>query len=341
MAEAGNLNRKSCGLGSQHVVAAFLAQNAVLEFQQLLALGVSADRVHHGTKTAQIFRVYRAVYSICPPSLLSLDGRYTAAVLAAGDGATVSVLCGAGLLGTRKSPASRIDITIPHRGRRKIPGVTLHRSTTLAEQDVTLVRGLRCTTVARTSLDCADVLDLDEMKRMFEQEEAMGCFDLGALQDQIDRNPKRPAAKRLTAALADYTFGFGVPFSEFERAMRGLCAAFPEIPEPIVNGWINPGDGELMIQPDFQWPQFKIVVETDGERYHRAMGKRERDYRNRQRLMAAGWRPLPLTYRQVTREQSRLAATVITMIRATPPTERTEESRRHVIHPSGRTDLLP
>jgi predicted transcriptional regulator of viral defense system len=302
-------------------VVAAIAQKSVLSLEQLEAFGVTRRQVYRWCQRGQLFRRYRSVYSIVPPQLLSRDGELAAAVLACQPDAVISHRSAAALLALRADNRGRIDVTIPARHRRRLPGIDLHWSGTLTAEDVVRARGLRCTSVERAALDCADVLSLHEMKRMFEEMEATDRFDLAALQDQINRAPTRPAARALARALDDYTYGFGVPFSEMERAFRALIAPHPEIPEPLVNQWVDLGDGEPRIRPDFHWPELRIVVHTDSWKYHRSRGKYERDYRNAQRFTLAGWRPLGLTYGQVTKEGERVIRTLLALIAATPPSE--------------------
>jgi hypothetical protein len=303
-----------------------IAQKSVLSLAQLEALGVTRRQVHYWAATGRLFRRYRSVYSIVPAELLSKDGVLAAAVLACEPGAVISVRSAAALLELRADGRPAIDVTIPARRRQNLPGIDLHRSATLRPEDVVRVRGLPCTSVERTALDCAAVLSLHEMKRMFEEMEASDRFDLGALRAQIDYTPTRPAARKLARALDDYTYGLGVPFSEMERAFRALIAPHSEIPEPLVNRWVDLGDGEPPIRPDFHWPQFKIVIQTDSWKFHRSRGKYERDYRNAQRFTLAGWRPLGLTYRQVTKEGERVIRTLLALIatnsRSTPERRR-------------------
>jgi very-short-patch-repair endonuclease len=50
---------------------------------------------------------------------------------------------------------------------------------------------------------------------------------------------------------------------------------------------------------DFWWPEHKLVVETDGLRYHRTPAQQARDRRRDQAHYAAGLTPLRFTHAQV------------------------------------------
>src|SRR5207237_467064 len=61
---------------------------------------------------------------------------------------------------------------------------------------------------------------------------------------------------------------------------------------------------------DFVWRAQGLIVETDGLETHRTRQAFERDRRRDQRLVAAGWRVIRVTWRQLLSEAERLAATL-------------------------------
>src|SRR5207302_9603016 len=97
--------------------------------------------------------------------------------------------------------------TVPGRSARSRDGILIHRSKTLNAEDVTVVDGIPCTTVARTQFDLAEVVTRRELERVFDQAEVMEVFDLRALQDQLRRNPTRPAAAIVQSVLEAHYIG--------------------------------------------------------------------------------------------------------------------------------------
>jgi hypothetical protein len=79
-------------------------------------------------------------------------------------------------------------VTVPGRSRGRHNGIDIHRSTTLAPCDITIVNGIPCTTVARTLFDISEVLYPRPLERAFDQAEQIGVFDLRAIEDQLERN---------------------------------------------------------------------------------------------------------------------------------------------------------
>jgi hypothetical protein len=232
-----------------------------------------------------------------------------AAVLACGAAAVVSHRSAATLQELRASNQTRIDVTVPGRSTRKHRGIDVHRSTTLTPADVTRVNGIPCTTVARTLFDLADVLNRRHLERAFDQAEVMGVLNLLALEDVLARNRTRPAARRVRAVLADHYIGHTATWSELEETFLKLIRD-AGLPDPEVNAWIDPRDGEPPIRADFVWRPQRLVVETDGHKYHRTRQAFEHDRRRDQRLVAAGWRLLRITWRQATHESDRLQETL-------------------------------
>jgi hypothetical protein len=284
-------------------------QDGVFSLAQLRALGLGASVVHKRCASGRLHRVHRGVYSLAPTSLLSRRGRYRAAVLACGDGAVLSHRSAADLQELRHTHRSAVEVTVTQTYARTIAGVQVHRSCTLTSADITTVDGIPCTTPARTLLDLAAVVDRRSLERALEQAEIMEVLDLSALGAQVQRNHTTLAGRRLRAVLADYAGGTAPTESEFEERFLALCRA-AALPLPERQVYIDPGDGEPMVRADFAWRAERLVVETDGGRYHRTRRAFESDRRRDQRLTLAGWRVLRVTWRQLREEPQRIAGLI-------------------------------
>ena len=91
--------------------------------------------------------------------------------------------------------------------------------------------------------------------------------------------------------------------------MFALCHR-TRMPLPEVNQWVDLGDGEPPIKADFLWRRQRVILETDGAKFHGTHQARERDPRRDQRCMLAGWRPVRTTWRQVMHRPHELEATL-------------------------------
>lgn len=300
---ATNESRKSAGHKSEPhnrfyaqlpIVEVARGQHGVISLVEIEAVGLSARVVQNWAASGRLHRIHHGVYSIIPRELLSRRGHYMAAVLACGGDAVLSHRSAAELHGLRATDRSRIEVTLPGRVRRHRAGLQVHRSTTLTAADVTTVDGIPVTTVARTIADLADVLRERGVERTLEQAASLGVLDGRALNDQISRHPRGACVRRLTnrGPIAAPTG------SDLEELFLSECRR-AGVPEPERQRYIDPGDGGPMIRADFVWSEQRLIVEADGARNHGTRRSFESDRRRDQRLIAAGWRVIRVTWRQL------------------------------------------
>jgi hypothetical protein len=294
------------------------AQHGPFSLDQLRELGFTAGAVRMRVAAGRLYRIHHTVYSLVPKSLLTWQGLYMAAVLACGPGAVLSHRSAARLLELRDYGYTRIEVTIPGRSTRTHSGVAVHRSTTLTEADVTTVENIPVTTISRTLLDLADILTQRQLERAFDQAEMVEGLDLVKLQDQLARNPTRGGAKKIRRVLAEHYIGSTPTENDFEEALLALTRSLG-LPDPRPQFWIDPGDGEPPIRADFAWPEQRIVVETDGRRTHGTKQAFESDRRRDQRLTAAGWRVIRITWRQLTHRPHELHPVLLKLLGRVSP----------------------
>ncbi len=290
------------------------AQWAVFTVEQLGGLGLSARTVQRRAATGRLHRLYRRVYSLVPPQLLTREGRWMAAVLACGAGAVLSHQSAAALHALRPYGGVKIDVTVPTRSTRKQPGVNVHRSTALTPADVTVVNNIPCTTVGRTLFDLAEVIDRRTLERAYDEAEILEVFDLRAMHDQLRRNPTRPGAGVVRAVLNEHYIGTTATWSELEERFLRLVRE-AGLPQPEVNVWVVLPDGGPAIRGDFVWRDKRIIVEADGHKTHGTRQAFERDRRRDQRASVARWRPVRTTWRQLERAPEEVVETVAALMK--------------------------
>lgn len=297
------------------MVGLALRQHGVLTSDQLRESGLSTSAIVHRVEAGRLHRIHQTVYALVPRELLSRDGLFIGAVLACGPGAALSYRTAAALHELRRSDQAKIDVTIPGRSPRKHAGIDVHRSTTLRPQDITLVNGIPCTTIARTLLDLAQVVNDRSLERACDQAEVLEVFDLRALEDQLERNRGRPAARRLKRVLHEHYIGSTPTWSELEERVLALCRT-AGIAIPEVNVWITPDDGDpSSIRADFVWRDQRVVLESDGRTTHDTRQGFEHDRRRDQRLIVAGWKVIRTTWRQITQRPEELARVLVGLLR--------------------------
>ena len=281
-------------------------QHRIVSLPQLKAFALTASAVRNRVAAGKLRRVHHGVYAV-GLAPLSIEAIYMAAVLACGAKAVLSHRSAAAHLGLRPCSRPRVDVTASGRTGRGRKGIDVHRAAGLEERDVTNVKGIPCTTVARTLLDLAEAVDRTALERAVEQADKLGIFDLTAVVDVTARAGKRNGAATLKAVLKTYTPEPAFIRSELERRFLALCRT-AGLPRPRTN---NVTGGEEI---DFTWPDRRLMVEADSHRHHGTRAAFERDRRRDQQLTAAGWRVVRFTWRQVDEEPKQVAATLRSLV---------------------------
>ena len=149
-----------------------------------------------------------------------------------------------------------VDVSVPtHSGRRRRPGIRVHRCASLGtvqgpgKRFVTRLRDIPVTTPARTIADLPAVVVPQLVRRATRQAEVLGL----PLGDGIATDGTR---------------------SDLERDFLRLCRR-RGLPRPEVNVRI----GRWIV--DFLWRHERLVVETDSYRWHRGTVAFEDDHAHR------------------------------------------------------------
>jgi len=192
-----------------------------------------------------------------------------AAVLACGETAAVSHHSAAALWGLLPHKPGPVHVSIRGgSGRKQRVGIHLHRRASLASDEVARCHGIPTTTPAQTIADLKGKISASQHRRAIRQAEVLG------LRTGIEERSERTR-------------------SELEHLFLRLCKR-SGLPRPEVNVRI----GSRTV--DFLWPEQRLVVETDGYRYHRGRAAFEDDRERDLELRAQGYDVLRFTYRQIT-----------------------------------------
>src|SRR4051812_3199772 len=107
-------------------------QHGVVSTAQLAELGLTRDAIANRAATHRLHRVHQGVYAVGRPDL-TRHGRWLAAVLACVDGTALSHGPSGLLWEILERGDERPHVTVPtHAGRRRRPGIIVHRSATLS-----------------------------------------------------------------------------------------------------------------------------------------------------------------------------------------------------------------
>ncbi len=261
-------------------------QHGVIGHDQVLRLGLGNSAISHRLVAGRLHTVHAGVYAVGHP-VLTTKGRWMAAVLAGGPGAALSHQDGAALHAFRRDAGAKIHVTVPDRSGRRRPGIVFHRPRTLPEDEVTVVDGIPVTTPERTLLDLAEVVSRRQLERACDEAERLRAVDWSRAAELVERHPGKLGARRLRRVLLAHAIGDRRTRSELEERFLALCRRHG-IPRPDVNTVVAGSE------VDVAWRGARLVVEIDGDEWHRTAVARERDRRRDAALVADGWRVLRL-----------------------------------------------
>jgi hypothetical protein len=97
------------------------------------------------------------------------------------------------------------DAGDPRDGASALPGLVIRRGPPLHPDDVTIgPGGVPVTSVSRTLIDLAEVMEADELRGCFDRARERGLLDLDALAAARSRVEWRPSVSMLDEIMAEY-----------------------------------------------------------------------------------------------------------------------------------------
>jgi very-short-patch-repair endonuclease len=282
-------------------------QHGVVTRAQLLAAGLTAAAVSRSVAAGRLRLVFRGVYAVGHLALRR-EGWWMAALLTCGESATLSHRTAATIWQLRTDPILPIDVITATGHGRKHARITTHR-TRLYAFDALVIDGLRVTTPSRTIVDLAAMLEGRALRDVVERAQDLRRFDPEDLHATLSRLPRRKGTRRLADLLSLLQPDEDNARSDLERLFLALTRR-ARLPKPVANHRIADR------ARDFAWPEQRLVVETDGYRYHSTRWARRRDNRRDRELTALGWRPVRFTFEEIAFEPAAVANELAGLLRA-------------------------
>jgi very-short-patch-repair endonuclease len=190
--------------------------------------------------------------------------------------------------------SGRPSITVP-KWRPTSGQIEIH-SSTLPADERTVLDGIPITTVPRTLLDLATILDADALLRAVNEAEEMELADPLSLPALLERH----RGERGTAALRSVLEGAGYGMGVTNEALEELFAKFIRVhtlPQPELNAPIHVGDRFYIA--DCLWRSQRLIVELQSVKFHSTAPAMTSDAERTRRLTLAGWRVIPVTWAQL------------------------------------------
>lgn len=279
-------------------------QHGVIARRQLTALGIGDGAIKSRLQLGQLHRIHRGVYSV-GHRRLSMHGTWLAAVLACGEGAVLSHRSGAALWGLMRTRRGPVDVTSSP-GRRGRKGIRPHEGR-LHPGDRSERAGIPVTSLPRTLLDLAEVLDKEGLRQAFEEADRLKLLRMPELERVCSRAGRRGlvALRRLIDAAHEPVMTRSPLEDRFAKFCRKHLA---DLPAPLTN--VSILDHEV----DAYWPAQRLVVELDGFGYHGHRAAFERDRARDAAIHAEGYRVIRLTHRQLETEVPRITTQLRKML---------------------------
>jgi very-short-patch-repair endonuclease len=275
------------------ITAQAARQHGVFTRQNALTAGASESLIDRRIRRGEWQRPYPGVYVINGTPATWMRA-VTVAVLGSGEGAIASHRTAAHLWELCSRPRV-IEVTTPHRGRPRRPHV-IHRSTDLEPHDITKIEGIPATTVARTLVDVGVPWGEGLASRVLDEAVRRGLTDLLAVAATLHRVGRkgRRGAGVMRMVLQDRLGWAIITESQLESEfLRIMVAAGVQLPQAQVR--IVKRGGRTIGRVDFVYPELRLVIELDGERYHADRNTFRSDRRRQNDLVLEGYRVLRFT----------------------------------------------
>jgi very-short-patch-repair endonuclease len=268
------------------VAAIAWSQAGLITVAQLRDVGIADSTISEAVARGRLHPVFHGVYCV-GHRYLTTYARLLAATMACGEGSVVSHGTAAWLLGLRKWRPKEIDVIAPVEAGRKIAGIRRRFVPPPVGGEVWRRHGVLLTSPARTIVDCAGILDAREVGELIEQASVEGLLDVVAI-DRVLDGPRRRGTKKLLLAIAPWRrYRRGIKIrSRMEAKLLPLLTE-AGLPIPRTNAKLRLAG--KVYEVDFLWRERKLVVETDGGRFHDNPTAGGRDSERNHALAAAGY----------------------------------------------------
>jgi hypothetical protein len=232
----------------------------------LLSQGYNHDDLRRLQQRSELVRVRRGAYARDGKPDLPPEERHRRLVLATAaqlrDGAIISHGSAAVLHGLPVWPAAieRVHVTRSRSGNGRKRNVVQVHGAPLHPLEVTMLDGLPVTSLARTVLDLARTLPMEQAVASGDHALARGLTteELGSGLRGMQRWPGVRAARRAVGFLDVRSESAGESVSRVRLMQERL-------PAPELQGEIFGPDGRLVARVDFYWEEQQTVGEFDGK----------------------------------------------------------------------------
>ena len=199
----------------------------------------------------------------------------------------------AALWGFERFPEDALEITVPGRQRRRLPGVIIHDSSVTGPMHHAVVAAIPVTSVARTLCDLSAVAPAPVVERAFDEASRRNLVKLRTVERvAADLEGRGRARCTVTRAILEARGGSEPGESAAEaRIARLLVRA--RLPRPTHQHRVRVNGRTVRI--DLAYPDAMIAIEYDGWDFHRTRRAFDLDRARANELELLGWTVLRFT----------------------------------------------
>jgi predicted transcriptional regulator of viral defense system/very-short-patch-repair endonuclease len=201
--------------------------------------------------------------------------------------------------------------------KRKPPsGVTVHVTQELSSSDIRIVNGIPVTTLERTLVDLASLIDREQLAIALDDALRRRVTHVIRLQQRLDRmgTSGRKGAGMLMQLLSERNGMTAFPESPLETRFFEFVHRW-KLPQPRLQKRMRDERGRVA-RVDFFYPSAGLVIELESFTWHSGRYAWERDLRRRNRMEATGLTVLHYTPGDLGRRQFEMAREIRRLLAA-------------------------
>lgn len=205
-------------------------------------------------------------------------------------------------------PTLRLDVA----GKAEPVTVSVSRSRTLLTGHATTLGTIPLTTPARTSVDLAGVLTVNELRSTVIDARQRGVLELSEIATLHETIRKYPGRGRMRRVLADLDEDVCDSRLEWEFRTEARRRGFRPYPRPFP---FRCSDG-VTVHIDVAFPEAWVAVEVDGFGAHSERASLVTDHLRQNRAVADGWRPFRVDWTRLKTDAHRLFAELTALLQS-------------------------
>ena len=267
----------------------FVKQRGLITTDQARGVGMSNAAITRKVKGGEWIRVFRSVYRLATAPV-TWEQTVLAACLYGGPDTFASHQSAGALWRLDGLVPRTIHVTSTRRLREAVRCV---RVSSIPAMDRRVLREIPVTSVERTLVDLAALLDPQALEIALDSALRMNLTSLPRLRWQLQNCSARAKGRATLAVLVEARSGISVSESVLEtKILQAIAQA--GLPKPVTQFRVMDGT-RFVGRFDLAYPTAKVIIEADGYRWHSGRAAWHKDRSRDNDLNRLGWTVLRYT----------------------------------------------